>query len=107
LVRFLQLGSRPAIASLPAAGLIRIGNLFNSEILGKPTNLPWAVIFLRADDIPRHPAMLYEAASYLLVFAILYIAYWKTDIIKTPGRVLGATLAVCFSARFAGIEFVK
>ena len=103
---FLELSDRLVIASLPAAGLIRIGNFFNSEILGVPTNLPWAIIFLRVDDLPRHPAMLYEAVSYLLVFAILYIAYWKTEMIKFPGRILGAGFVACFAARFL-IEFVK
>jgi prolipoprotein diacylglyceryl transferase len=103
---FLELSDRLVIASLPAAGLIRIGNFFNSEILGVPTNLPWAIIFLRVDDLPRHPAMLYEAVSYLLVSAILYIAYWKTGMIKFPGRILGAGFVACFAARFL-IEFVK
>ena len=103
---FLELGDRLVIASLPAAGLIRVGNFFNSEIVGTPTNVPWAIIFLRVDDIPRHPAMLYEALSYFVVFAILYIAYWKADIIKIPGRVLGAAFIACFTARFL-IEFVK
>jgi prolipoprotein diacylglyceryl transferase len=103
---FLELSDRLVIASLPAASLIRIGNFFNSEILGVPTNLPWAIIFLRVDDIPRHPAMLYESLSYLLVFSILYIAYWKTEIIKIPGRILGAAFVASFMARFL-IEFVK
>jgi prolipoprotein diacylglyceryl transferase len=103
---FLELGDRLAIAVLPAAGLIRIGNLFNSEIVGMPTNLPWAIIFLRVDSLPRHPAMLYEAISYFLVFAILYAAYGKTDIIKTPGRILGAAFVASSTARFL-IEFVK
>jgi phosphatidylglycerol:prolipoprotein diacylglycerol transferase len=103
---FLELADRLVIASLPAAALIRIGNFFNSEILGEPTNLPWAVIFIRVDPIPRHPAMLYESLVYLLVFAILYVAYWRTDIIRIPGRVLGAAFVVCFTARFL-IEFVK
>jgi phosphatidylglycerol---prolipoprotein diacylglyceryl transferase len=103
---FLELCDRLVIASLPAAGLIRIGNFFNSEIVGTPTNVPWAVIFLRVDDLPRHPAMLYEAVSYLLVFVILYIAYWKTEIAKIPGRILGVAFVTAFTARFL-IEFVK
>ncbi|MGH7931310.1 MAG: prolipoprotein diacylglyceryl transferase, partial [Candidatus Binatia bacterium] len=103
---FLELSDRLVIATLPAAGLIRIGNFFNSEILGIPTNVPWAVVFLRVDNLPRHPAMLYEALTYLLVFAILYIAYWKTEIIRIPGRILGAALVASFTARFF-IEFVK
>jgi len=82
------------------------GNFFNSEILGTPSNLPWAVIFARIDNIPRHPAMLYEAAAFLLIFCGLYVAYWKTTIIQFPGRVFGTTLATGFLARFL-IEFVK
>jgi phosphatidylglycerol:prolipoprotein diacylglycerol transferase len=103
---FLELSDRLVIAILPAAGLIRIGNLFNAEILGTPTNVPWAIIFARVDPIPRHPAMLYEALAYWLVFAILYIAYWRTEVTKVPGRVLGAGFVACFTARFL-IEFVK
>ena len=103
---FLELGDRLVIATLPAAGLIRIGNFFNSEIVGVPTNLPWAVVFLRVDDLPRHPAMLYEALFYLLVFAILYFGYWKSEIIKTPGRIVGGAFVACFTARFL-IEFIK
>jgi prolipoprotein diacylglyceryltransferase len=50
--------------------------------------------------------MLNESFSCALVFVALYVAYWKTNIIKVPGRILGASLAACFSARFL-IEFVK
>jgi len=103
---FLELADRLAVSSLLAASLIRLGNLFNSEILGRPSRLPWAIIFLRVDNIPRHPAMLYEALAYAAAFATLYVAYWKTDIIKVPGRTLGAAFAISFTARFL-IEFVK
>jgi prolipoprotein diacylglyceryltransferase len=89
-----------------AASLIRIGNFFNSEILGTPSNLPWAIVFARVDNIPRHPAMLYEAAAYFLVFCALYVGYWKTTIIQFPGRVFGTALTTCFVARFM-LEFVK
>ena len=105
-MRFIELADRLAIPCLLAAALIRVGNFFNSEILGTPSNLPWAVVFARVDNIPRHPAMLYEAAVYFVVFCVLYVAYWKTSIIQFPGRVLGTTLATCFLARFL-IEFVK
>jgi prolipoprotein diacylglyceryl transferase len=103
---FLELADRLVIPSLLVAALIRIGNFFNSEILGTPSNLPWAIVFARVDNIPRHPAMLYESAAYLLAFCALYIAYWKTSIIQFPGRVFGLSLATCFLARFM-IEFVK
>jgi prolipoprotein diacylglyceryltransferase len=103
---FLELADRLAIPCLLVATLIRIGNFFNSEIIGTPSDLPWAVVFARVDNIPRHPAVLYEAAAYFLVFCALYVAYWKTAIIQFPGRVFGTTLATCFFARFM-IEFVK
>jgi phosphatidylglycerol---prolipoprotein diacylglyceryl transferase len=103
---FLELADRLVIPSLLAASLIRIGNFFNSEILGVPTNLPWAVIFLQVDNIPRHPAMLYEAAVYFVAFCGLYTAYWKTRIAQFSGRIFGTSLTVCFLARFM-IEFVK
>jgi phosphatidylglycerol:prolipoprotein diacylglycerol transferase len=103
---FLQLADRLAIPCLLAASLIRIGNFFNSEILGTPSNLPWAIVFARVDDVPRHPAMLYEAAAYFLAFCALYVAYWKTHVVQFPGRILGITLVICFLARFM-IEFVK
>ena len=103
---FLELSDRLAMAALPAASLIRVGNFFNSEVLGVPTNLPWAVIFIRVDPIPRHPAMLYESLSYLFIFSAVYLAYWKTGLIKTSGRVLGLVLALSFTARFL-VEFLK
>jgi phosphatidylglycerol---prolipoprotein diacylglyceryl transferase len=103
---FIELADRLTIPCLLVASLIRIGNLFNSEILGTPSNLPWAIVFARVDNLPRHPAMLYEAAAYFLVFCVLYVAYWKTTIIQFPGRVFGAGLTTCFLARFM-IEFVK
>ena len=103
---FIELADRLTIPCLLAASLIRIGNFFNSEILGKPSNLPWAVVFVRVDNIPRHPAMLYEAVVYFFVFCALYLSYWKTKIIQFPGRILGTSLVTCFLARFM-IEFVQ
>jgi len=103
---FLELADRLAIPCVLAAALIRVGNFFNSEIIGTPSELPWAVVFAPVDDIPRHPAMLYEAVTYFLIFFVLYFAYWKTRIMQFPGRVFGTALATCFLARFM-IEFVK
>jgi prolipoprotein diacylglyceryl transferase len=103
---FLALCDRLTIAALPAASLIRLGNFFNSEIVGIPSNVPWAVIFPRVDNLPRHPAMLYEALCYLAAFFIVYLAYWKTDLSKISGRILGAAFVVSFIARFV-VEFVK
>jgi prolipoprotein diacylglyceryl transferase len=105
-MKFLQLADRLAAPCLLTAAMIRIGNFFNSEIIGTPSTLPWAVVFARVDPLPRHPAMLYESLAYFAVFCALYIAYWKTAMIKHPGRTLGISLATSFLARFL-IEFVK
>ncbi|PIG96042.1 hypothetical protein CS542_09460 [Pedobacter sp. IW39] len=57
---------------VPLAGtFIRLGNLMNSEIIGKPADVSWAFVF-RDDNIPRHPA-LYEAIAYLLIFGFVYL----------------------------------
>jgi prolipoprotein diacylglyceryl transferase len=86
---------------------IRLGNLMNSEILGKPADVSWAFIFERVDpQTPRHPVQLYESLTYLLIFIILYWVYWKTDLRKKPGYIFGLFLALLFSARFF-LEFFK
>ncbi|WP_202183070.1 prolipoprotein diacylglyceryl transferase [Chitinophaga solisilvae] len=92
---------------IPLAGaLIRIGNFFNSEIIGIPSGLPWAVIFQRTDALPRHPAQLYEAASYLLIYIFLIFLYNSHLAEKKPGHLFGAFLVLVFSARLL-LEFVK
>lgn len=84
---------------------IRLGNFFNSEILGSATDLPWAVIFTRVDLIPRHPAQFYEAFAYLLIFQILFFKQ-KTSRPLKAGWLFGLFLVLTFSARFL-IEFLK
>lgn len=64
-----------AIATPVTACFIRLGNLMNSEIIGKPTDLPWAFIFERVDMQPRHPGQLYEAITYALLFIIMITIY--------------------------------
>ena len=66
--------------------LIRLGNLFNSEIIGKAADVPWAFIFARIDNIPRHPTQLYESFFYLITFAVLYFTYMKTQKLADPDR---------------------
>ena len=65
----LWLLDRVAVAAPVAGACIRVGNFFNSEIVGRPSSVPWAVVFARVDPYPRHPAMLYEALAYLTIFA--------------------------------------
>jgi phosphatidylglycerol---prolipoprotein diacylglyceryl transferase len=93
-----------------AAAFIRTGNLMNSEIIGIPTDVPWAFKFLRADvvhpELPRHPSQLYEAICYLILFGILFYVYWKTNAKEKQGLLLGIFLTWVFLARFI-IEFYK
>ncbi len=91
---------------IPLAGAsIRFGNLMNSEIIGSPTDLPWAFVFERVDMVPRHPGQLYEALSYLLIFGILWFVKRK-NLKVAPGFRFGLFLVLLFLARFL-IEFTK
>jgi len=93
--------------SVPFSGcLIRIGNFFNSEILGRPTDLPWAVTFARVDLLPRHPVQLYEAFSYLLIFLYQFRYYLKQGHAGPEGYLFGRFLVLVFGARFV-MEFFK
>jgi len=104
---YIWLADRLAIGTAFTAACIRVGNFFNSEILGKPTDVPWAIIFAaNNDNIPRHPAMLYEAGAYLILFFIMLWMYWKTNAGEIRGRLIGLMLAWIFAARFV-IEFFK
>ena len=103
---YLWLLDRIAIPTALAGSLIRIGNLFNSEIIGKATTVPWAVTFARVDGVPRHPAQVYESIAYLITFAILAAVYRKYKAGTPSGMIVGLFLILVFSARFL-IEFVK
>lgn len=85
---------------------IRMGNLMNSEILGLPSDVPWAMVFVGVDAVPRHPAQLYEAISYLLIFFLLLYIYRRKGSGLPHGLLTGAFLLTVFGARFF-IEFVK
>ncbi|WP_353183449.1 prolipoprotein diacylglyceryl transferase, partial [Parapedobacter lycopersici] len=71
-VNFLWITDRLVIVVALAGAFVRIGNFFNSEIIGLPSNLPWAVVFEQVDQVPRHPAQLYEAICYVLIFLLLW-----------------------------------
>lgn len=95
-----------AVVAALACGFIRLGNFMNSEIIGIPTTKPWGVIFERVDNVPRHPAQLYEAISYFIIFTIMMILYNKMRYRLKNGFFFGLVLVLCFTARFI-IEFVK
>lgn len=98
---------RIVIPTALVGALIRLGNLFNSEIYGHHTDLPWGFIFLRdGQTLPSHPTQLYEALCYLALFGLLMWMYWKRNAEERPGLIFGVFLVILFSCRFL-IEFVK
>jgi phosphatidylglycerol:prolipoprotein diacylglycerol transferase len=89
-----------------AAMCIRLGNLINSEIIGKVTDVPWAFIFVQEDNLPRHPAQLYEAIFCFFLFILMYWL-WKNKRDKVgPGFMFGVLCVLLFTERFFD-EFLK
>ncbi len=106
-LNFLWLLDRVAIPTALFGFFVRMGNLMNSEILGKPTEVPWAIIFSRVDMFPRHPAQLYESFSYLIIFLLLtYIYKTKESLASRQGFLFGLFLVLIFTVRFL-VEFIK
>lgn len=97
---------RVVVPTALAGAFIRTGNLMNSEIFGNQTSLPWAFIFIREDNIPRHPTQIYEALAYLAVFIFLMYLFFKTDTRLKEGKIFGWFMALVFGFRFL-IEFLK
>jgi len=90
---------------VPLAGaFIRMGNLMNSEIIGKPADVSWAFVFLKVDTIPRHPAQLYEAIAYILIFSLVYLLVSRYP--KASGFYFGMVIFLIFCFRI-GVEFIK
>jgi len=95
-----------AVVTGLAAGFIRLANFMNSEIIGMRTTKPWGIVFDRVDNIPRHPAQLYEAICYFIIFTFMMFLYkTQRDKLKN-GFFFGLVLTLIFIARFI-IEFVK
>jgi len=106
---FLWVLDRIVITVAVGGCFVRLGNLFNSEIIGTYTNLPWGFIFVNAmppETEPRHPAQLYDALTYLVLFFILIGVYRKKWREMKEGFIFGIFLIYLFTARFL-IEFVK
>ncbi|MHC4955416.1 MAG: prolipoprotein diacylglyceryl transferase [Planctomycetota bacterium] len=97
---------RVAIPAALGSCLIRLGNFFNSEIVGTPTEVPWAVIFKRIDDLPRHPAQLYESLGYLLTFLLMLFLYRRRKAAMPYGFLTGWFLICIFTTRII-VEFFK
>lgn len=103
---YLWLLDRVAIPTALFGFFVRLGNFMNSEIVGHETELPWAIIFTKIDNLARHPTQLYEAFAYLVIFLILVFVYKSARQKLGRGFIFGLFLTLLFSARFV-IEFVK
>lgn len=104
---------RLVIAIALVGGLIRLGNLFNSEIFGTATDLPWGFMFVRSREWHElyegqavHPTQIYEALCYFALFGLLMWMYWKKNAEERPGLILGVFFIGIFLPRFL-IEFIK
>lgn len=93
------------IASIPAS-LVRLGNFFNSELVGRPTDAPWSVVFSRVDNIARHPSQIYEFLMGAVIFLTIFTIWQrKCDSVK-PGFFVGLFMILYFGGRFM-VEFFK
>lgn len=104
---------RLVIAIALVGGLIRLGNLFNSEIFGTATTLPWGFMFVRSREWHMlyegqavHPTQIYEALCYFALFGLLMWMYWKKNAEERPGLIFGVFMIGLFLPRFL-IEFIK
>ncbi|MBQ0740819.1 prolipoprotein diacylglyceryl transferase, partial [Aquimarina celericrescens] len=85
----------------------RIGNFLNSEIVGKATGSDFGVIFVQlGESFPRHPAQLYESVSYLILFGVLSLLFWKTNLKQKKGVLFGIFFTLLWTIRFL-VEYVK
>ncbi len=105
-IHYLDILDMMGIAAPLVAGFIRLANLMNSEIIGMPTDVPWAFVFEREDMLPRHPAQLYEALAYFLFFAVMVVVARSRRDRCGRGFYFGLCTTLIFLFRFF-IEFLK
>lgn len=89
-----------------SGAFIRLGNLMNSEIIGKPTDVSWAFVFTAVDFVPRHPSQLYEALFCLFLFGLMLMMYVKMGKQTPSGRLFGLFVVLLFTQRIL-VEFTK
>jgi phosphatidylglycerol---prolipoprotein diacylglyceryl transferase len=110
-VSYLWTMDRVATVTALAGFFIRMGNLMNSEIFGRPTSLPWGFIYANASEPAqrldaRHPTQIYEGLAYLAIFAILMLVYYRNNGKPREGSLISLFLVLVFGVRFF-IEFLK
>lgn len=103
---FLWLTDKIALVAGMNGFFIRLGNLFNSELIGTPTTVSWAFIFKSIDEVPRHPVQLYESLTYGAIFIMLMVIYHRYKDKIGSGFISGLFFTCVFAARFA-LEFFK
>lgn len=98
---------RLCIGAALTGAAIRLGNLFNSEIYGGPTSLPWGFIFVRdGQTVPCHPTQIYEMLYCMVAFGICWWMYWRRQAYRREGLLIGTFLTIIFGTRFV-LEFIK
>src|SRR5699024_3918712 len=98
---------RIVLAVAFGGGFVRIGNFFNSEIIGKPSGTDFGVVFAQlGENFARYPTQLFEAGGYFIVAAIIYYLYWKTDKRQYLGYIFGVFLTLLWTVRLI-VEFWK
>lgn len=105
-INFFWLMDAIAAPCMFVGSLIRIGNFMNSEIYGSPTDLPWAIIFEKVDNIPRHPSQLYEFLGYFTFAIILAFCFKYKEQKWRRGTIFSLAILLSFGFRFF-IEFTK
>lgn len=105
-VAYLWILDRVVIVAALTGCLIRLGNLMNSEMIGLPTSMPWGFVFESVDNIPRHPAQLYEALFCFVLFVISFVAWYKYRSLLQNGFLFSWFLILLFTFRFID-EFFK
>ncbi len=105
-IDYLWILDRLVIVSALSAVFVRLGNLMNSEIIGKKTDFIFAFIFKRVDEIPRHPAQVYESICYFIIFIGLYYYFKKNYKNFSKGNIFSFFLIFIFLTRFI-LEFFK
>ena len=97
------------LATVSPIGLFfgRVANFVNGELWGRPTDVPWAMVFPRGGDVPRHPSQIYEALlEGVLLFAVVNVLVWGFGAYRRPGLVMGVFIAGYGCARFV-VEFFR
>ncbi len=107
---FIRILDYTSIPTALVACFIRIGNFINQEIIGTPTQVPWAVRFLHPAEaispVPRHPVQLYEAFAYLITFIVLWTMWRCNPSPQKEGGFIGTMFILIFGSRFF-LEFWK